>query len=216
MKVPQQNLGNVRVRLSLSKAVLCAARGQWEEANQHFKESFEAYEVPRGANGDFPATKLYYAWALEKQGRLEETKVQLEENRKIRNQIEEKFKQIRLWPSLMVRRHVVAEEEFEMRLDLINISQKPGLLRKAEGIIPKDSVLTSSLPSWCKLESGCLSMSEKRIEPFHVETVKFRLRVNQPGTYDLSPEVIYTDTAGKIKTCEINPITITVQKEDAV
>jgi predicted ATPase len=106
MKVPQQNLGNVRVRLSLTKAVLCAARGQWEEANQHFKESFEAYNVPRGANGDFPATKLYYAWALEKQGRLEEAKVQLQENRKIRNQIEEKFKQLRLWSSLMVRRHV--------------------------------------------------------------------------------------------------------------
>jgi hypothetical protein len=101
-----------------------------------------------------------------------------------------------------------------MRLDLINISQKPGLLSKAEEIIPKDSVLTSSLPSWCKLENGCLSMSEKRIEPFHVETLKFKLRTN-PGTYDLSPEVIYTDTAGNIRTCEINPITITVQKENA-
>ena len=110
----------------------------------------------------------------------------------------------------MVRRHIVGGEEFEMRLDLINISQKPGLLLKAECLIPKGFVLTSSLPSWCKLENGCLSMSEKRTEPFHVETVKFRLRVNQPGTYGLNPKVTYADTEGNTKICEINPINLTV------
>ena len=57
----------------------------------------------------------------------------------------------------MVRREVRVGEEFEMRLDLVNASRKPGLLVKVEGVIPSEGF---KVPL-CRLGVACKTIASR-------------------------------------------------------
>jgi len=210
-KLKPETLLNPWVFGRLAKAVFFAGKCQWKESNQYFQEMFEWFKVVPGAGGTIVTTKLFYAWALEKQGRLEEAKVQLEEAQKIRDEAQARFKHANVHAYLMVRRQVAVDEDFEMRLDLVNASRKPGLLVKAEDVIPSDGFKVTALPSWCSLQNDWIEMNNREIGAFQVETVKLTLQGVKPGTFTLSPKAVYIDELGETKTVSLNTATITVQ-----
>jgi len=78
----------------------------------------------------------HYSWALEKQGRADEAKAQRIEIQKYLEEAAQKYSRVRLDASLLAPWKVVAGEEFEMRLDLVNVSRKPGLLVRAKDLLP--------------------------------------------------------------------------------
>ena len=104
----------------------------------------------------------------------------------------------------------MAGEEFEMRLDLVNVSRKPCLLVGVKDLLPHGLVVTSQ-PADYSLDNDSVEMKEKSICPFQVETIKLRIKASKPGAFTFSPEVLYIDELGKTKTCKPKPITITVQ-----
>jgi hypothetical protein len=210
-KLKPETLLNPWVFGRLAKAVFFAGKCQWKESNQYFKEMFEWFKVVPGAGGTIVTTKLFYAWALEKQGRLEEAKVQLEEAQRIRDEAQARFEHVNVHAYLMVRRQVAVDEDFEMRLDLVNASRKPGLLVKAEDVIPSDGFKVTALPSWCSLQNDWIEMNNREIGAFQVETVKLTLQAVKPGTFTLSPKAVYIDELGETKTVSLNTATITVQ-----
>jgi tetratricopeptide (TPR) repeat protein/KaiC/GvpD/RAD55 family RecA-like ATPase len=194
----------------LAKGAFFAGKSQWKESNQCFKETFERFKASPLPEMELIA-KLYFAWALERQGRVEEAKVQLEEIQKARREAEERFAHVSLQASLMARREVRVGEEFEMRLDLVNVSKKPGLLVKAETVIPSEGFKVAALPPWCSLQDGGIVMKKREIGAFQVVTMKLTLQAVKTGAFTLSPKVVYIDDLGKAKTCELNPITVTVE-----
>jgi tetratricopeptide (TPR) repeat protein/KaiC/GvpD/RAD55 family RecA-like ATPase len=192
-----------------AKAAFFTSKNQWKEANQYFEKALEI------ARARLPpslkvALRKDIVWALNKQGRTEETKAHLEEIQKINKEIEKRFAQVNIEATLMAPRKVIAGEEFEARLVLINFSRKPGLLVKAHGLIPSEFELTAPL-SRCSFEKDSVIMNKRRIDPFQVETVKLKLKAPKAGAFSMNPQVAYTDESGKIKTCRPTPITITVQ-----
>jgi tetratricopeptide (TPR) repeat protein len=211
MKLPPEGQTNIFTNGALAKAVFFAGKGQWKESNQCFKELFEWFKNARRNPGAEAASKLLYAWALERQGRFEEAKVQLEEREKTRRELQEKFEHFSLQPSLMVRREVTLGEELEMRLDIVNVSRKSGSLIKAEGVIPLDGFKVAALPSWCSLQNGIIEMKNREIDAFQVVTVKLTLQAVKTGAFTLNPKAVYLDDLGESKTCELNPITVTVK-----
>ena len=193
--------------VAVCKGVYFAAKNRWEESNQCFEELLEY-------SNTYPGQEIMgranYAWALEKQGRAEEARVQRARVAKLSEQAEERFGHGNVQLSVMVPRKVQVGEEFEMRLDLVNVGRKPGLLVKIEGVsIPEFKF--SHLPSFCNLQEGSLAIKEKSVGPFQVETVKLKVKATKVGSYNLTPEVVYIDDLGKKKTFEANLITIAAQ-----
>jgi len=210
MALPQEVLLNRFVPGVLAKAVFFAGKGQWQESNLCFKEFFEKFKATRSLGLELSA-KLDFAWALERQGRVEEAKVQLEEVQKLYRAVEERFGHVSLEASLMVRREFRVGEEFEMRLDLVNVSKKPGLLVKAQGVVPSDGFRVTALSPWCNLQNSSIEMKNTEIGAFQVETVKLSLQAVKAGTFTLNPKVAYVDELGETKTVNLNSATVTVQ-----
>jgi KaiC/GvpD/RAD55 family RecA-like ATPase/tetratricopeptide (TPR) repeat protein len=196
--------------VAVSKGVYFAAKNQWEESNQCFEEVLQYSDTTYAYPGQEIVGRANYAWALEKQGRAEEARVQRARIQKLSEQLEERFGHANVQLSLMVTRKVQVGEEFEMRLDLVNVGRKPGSLVKIEGAVPSEFKV-AGLPSFCSLRDGSLEMNEKSIAPFTVETIKLKLKVDKAGSYDLTPEVNYMDDLGKTKAFKANLITIAVQ-----
>jgi KaiC/GvpD/RAD55 family RecA-like ATPase len=110
----------------------------------------------------------------------------------------------------MVQRKVQVGEEFEMRLDLVNVARRSGVLIKIEGVIPSEFKVVD-LPSFCSLKDGGIEMKGKGIGPFQVETMKLKLKVNKAGSYSLSPVVTYADDLDKMKAFKTTAVLITAQ-----
>jgi KaiC/GvpD/RAD55 family RecA-like ATPase/tetratricopeptide (TPR) repeat protein len=195
---------------TLSKAVLLAAKNQWKESDQHFEKAFEHLELLGHPMEWELQSRTHYAWALSRQGRVVEEKVQLEEIQKIQEEVEKRFQHVDIDASVMAPRMVFAGEEFEMRLVLVNISRKPGFLAKAEDLIPTEFEVTAT-SAQSIVEKGSIEMKNKVINPFQVETIKLKVKASKPGAFTLNPKVSYIDELGETKTCKPTPITITVQ-----
>jgi tetratricopeptide (TPR) repeat protein/KaiC/GvpD/RAD55 family RecA-like ATPase len=196
--------------VAVSRAVYFAAMAQWEESNQCFEEVLEYSDTSYAYPGQEIMGRVNYAWALEKQGRAEEARVQRDRIQKLSEQVEERFGHANVQLSLMVPRKVQVGEEFEMRLDLVNVGRKPGLLVKIEGAVPP-GFKVGSFPSFCSLRDGSVEVKEKGVGPFQVETVKLKLKATEAGSCSLNPEVIYADDLGKTKAFRLSPVTITAQ-----
>jgi tetratricopeptide (TPR) repeat protein len=214
MKLPSEVQMNVFVDGSLSKAVFFAGKSQWKESNQFFKERlFDEVAMPMAPTpvGAEIYGRLFYAWALEKQGLFDEARIQLEEVQKASREIEERFAHVRLQANLMVRREVRVGEELKMRLDLVNASRKPGLLVKAEGLIPPDGFKITALPTHFKVQNFCLEMKNMEIDAFQVATAILNLVAVKTGTFTINPKIIYLDELGETKTCNLKPVKIHVE-----
>ena len=192
-----------------AEAVFSVVKNRWEEANKYFEEAVRAAKET-GLIGLEVGVRADYIWALKKQERTGEAQVQLEEIQKIYEEVEKRFGHVDIEGSLMAPIRVLAGEEFEMRLDLVNVSRKPGLLVKVKGMVLPEFGVTSP-PANYRLENGSIEMKNRSIGPFQVETVKLKIKASKAGAFSLNPQVTFIDELGEAKVCKPNPITITVQ-----
>lgn len=192
-----------------AQVVLSAAKNSWKKADEYFQKAIKMAETRGTINGEIGLRKDY-AWALEKQGRTEEAKIQLERRDRIIDDAEKAFAHVTLEASLMVPRLVTANEEFEMRLDLVNLSKKQGSLVRAEDIVPRGfTIAVESVTG--NLQDDTIQFDGRSIEPFQVVTAKVRLKAPKLGDFILSPTVTYLDDLGETKTSKLAPLTITVR-----
>jgi tetratricopeptide (TPR) repeat protein/KaiC/GvpD/RAD55 family RecA-like ATPase len=204
--------------VSFSKALLFSAKGQWKEANQIFEELFEKKDKSLWGTSQWGSGKKAvfikdYAWALAKQGRNEEAKIQLEEAKKIREKVAvelERLEHANVQAYLMALRETGVGEEFHVRIDLVNVAKNHSALIGIEGLIPPE-IKVSALPSYCSVQNGSVAMKGRELGSFAVEPLKLSLQATKPGVYTLSPQVVYIDDLGETKTCKPRPVTVTVR-----
>ena len=180
---------------------------RWGEAKQSFEKAFE---IARKIMHVIVFARKDYAWALTKQGRTDDAKIQLEENQKTYAEIENKFARVNVQAFLMAPSRAVAGEEFEMRLDLVNVSKKSGVLLNVKGLLLPELTITSPQAN-CRLENGSVDIMNGNIGAFNVETLKFALETSRTGVLTLNPQVTYIDELGETKISKPNSITVTVQ-----
>jgi KaiC/GvpD/RAD55 family RecA-like ATPase/tetratricopeptide (TPR) repeat protein len=209
IKLPPEILPHVFVQTKLAKAVLFAVKNQWKESKQTFEELVELNA--RMAPPFALRFKLLYSWALEKQGRVEEAKTLREEALRGYRNAEERFAHASVQGHFMARRQVVAGEEFEMRLDLVNVGRKHASLVEVKHMSLSNFQVLSS-PSWCSIQEGAINMRGEEIGAFRVNTVKLIVKCLKPGTFTFEPQVVYVDDLGKTETCKIKPLFITVSQ----
>jgi tetratricopeptide (TPR) repeat protein/KaiC/GvpD/RAD55 family RecA-like ATPase len=208
-KLPPEVLSTAAVGLTapVSKGVYFAAKGQWEESNQSFEKSLDDLKITKAINLE-TVVREEYAWSLESQDRVEEARVQRERAQRVLEQVEERFGHANVQLSLMVPRKVQLGEEFEMRLDLVNVGRKPALLVEIKNMLLDDLEVSSS-PPWCRIQDGAVKMKNKELGPFQVNTAKLTLKSLKAGTFTLNPQAVYIDDLGETKTCNLRTVTIT-------
>lgn len=209
MKQPQEIRDNIMVAYYPAEAVFFAAKSQWKESNQRFKEQFEMIKPLHFAGFELLEKDLY-VWALEKQSSPEANALREEIQESVRK-VQENFTSVWLEASLMVRREVRVGEQLEMHIDVVNVSRTPCQLIKVETCVPSDAFKIASLPSDFSLREAGVEMTGRRINAFQVVTNKVTMEAMKTGTFALSMKVTYKDELGETKACKVDPITVTVK-----
>lgn len=191
----------VRFNFILSKGVYFAAKGKFEESNQIFETVALNLKPPFIAD---------YIWVLEKQGRIEEAKVQRDKAQNVLEQTQKCFEHVNVHLSVMMPRRVNVGDIFEMRFDLVNVSKNPSTLIKVDGLVPSGCRVVS-IPSFCSLQNGSIKIANEQINPFQVDTIKIKASFEEAGVYKLDPCIYYKNELGDSRTDNAKPIFITVQ-----
>ena len=197
-----------------SKAAFFAAKGQWAEAAENFRESLISFTNFTGVA--FPMfvaeTRTAYAEALARQEMIDESKEQLEKANTIIEDFvkcKEKVERTDVRANSIARREVGVDEEFEVRIDIVNVATNPVSILGLENIVPHNFTVVS-LPSDTRVQNCAIVMNAKKIGPFQVEPVKLAFRTKETGVFTLNPRVIYKDHMDETRTLELAAITFTV------
>lgn len=117
------------------------------------------------------------------------------------------FEFVNIRAHLSVPKKFIPGEEFQVKLDLVNVGKKSGLLVRVEGLVPRRcKVLRVS--SHCILEGDSLNMKGKRLDPLSVESVSVWVQVKEMTAISLSPRVVYVDEQGNFRTIKVEEVTI--------
>jgi hypothetical protein len=109
------------------------------------------------------------------------------------------FESANIRACVSVPEEFIPGEEFEVKLDLVNVGKKPGLLVRVEGLVPlRCEVL--KVPSYCTLEGASLNMGGRRLDPLSVESVSIWVLIADVVGVSLSPKVVYADELGNFRT----------------
>lgn len=196
----------------LTKPVFLAGKNRWEESNQSFKENFEIAKALGPPSES--VLKTFHAWALAKQGRVEEAKKQVEEAQKSYHEIEKRFDHVNVQASLMAPKEVSIGQISDARLDIVNTSKKQGIIVSVKDLtLP--GLKISVYPQEFVFAKDSINMKEKVIHPFQVTTIKLKLQATKTGVYNLIPKVIYIDDLGKNQESKSRQVTITVKPTPA-
>jgi hypothetical protein len=107
-------------------------------------------------------------------------------------------------------RTVQIGEEFEIRLDIVNVAKNSGTLIKVEGLVPSGFKVIY-MPSFCSIKNRSIKLNNEEIGPFQARSIKIRLMCSKSGIYHLEPCLIYIDDLRKSRRDKAKEIPITVQ-----
>ena len=212
MSLPQEVLSNGFTQgfFGITKATYLAGKNQFEESNRYFNDIFEFIKVASSNLSIVVGLKQAYAWCLSRQGRFEEAKIQVEQAQKLLDSGLEKFSHVNVVASLMTLTRPTVSQTFNLRLDLVNVSRRHGIIVRVENLlIPGLKIV--DFPAECIMRNGFVEFKENKIKPFEVKTIKLTLQATKPGVFYLNPDVIYADELGETKTSNPRPFTITIQ-----
>jgi hypothetical protein len=103
------------------------------------------------------------------------------------------------------------EEEFTIRIDLINVGKVATLLLRIEQIVPAEFTL-ARIPESCRLEDGSIVFDGRRLEPVITESYLFHAVPRHAGPFQLAPRIVYVDEKGAFATKVVQPTLINIRR----
>lgn len=210
MQIQPKILADPRTIVALAKSAFYAGKSQWRQSNKHFIEFLEGSDLFNFPEFVLGIARLYYAWALKRQGLFSKAREILEENQKKRQEAKIRFGKLKLCVNFMVRTRVKVEQKFEGRLDIVNVSRCPCYIKSIENFMDPRLEITSISPSY-KTGKGSIDMGNDELNPFQIKTITLSFQAKYPGEISLNPKVIYIDDFGKTKMCNTKNIQIVVE-----
>ena len=200
---------NSQITHALANATFFTAQDMRKEAKQYFNKALELADNAESVIHTI-RVKTHCWWMLRKQGQTEAAEKLLQEVREVYEAIDKEFSNFNVDAHIMIPRKIRSDEEFEMRLDIVNISRSNGFLIRTENLLPSEFEATI-VPSNCILRNGCLEMNNKAISAFEVVTVKLKFEAKKAGSFSSTPKIVCNDNSGTPKTIWLEPINVTVE-----
>lgn len=124
----------------------------------------------------------------------------------------ERFEHADVQSSLIARpRDMHIGQDLSIVIELVNAGRGTAQLTKVEDLIPRGFDLVAE-PEKYRVEDSYLNMKGRRLDALKTEEVKLVLRPTAQGEFKLKPRIMYLDESGKYKSCEPEPINITVRE----
>jgi KaiC/GvpD/RAD55 family RecA-like ATPase/tetratricopeptide (TPR) repeat protein len=102
-------------------------------------------------------------------------------------------------------------EDFNLKMQIVNVGKEPVLLAKVEEILPAGFQLVAK-PDYCHFEDAYLDMNGKRLDPLKTEEIGLVLRPFEKGTFEMRPRIVCVDETGHQMLRGPEPVTITVSE----
>jgi len=201
-----------RIMLDISKAVYYAGKNDWEKSIQFRDQYFQFIGQNFFDSKLAMFGKTNNAWILAKQGKTQESEIEQKDFQNRIKQIQQKFEPTNIQTSLMSKRIVNVNEDFEIRIDLINIGKSPGKLLRVESTIPPNlTVIKTS--SGLTIKDGEIELGNKTINGFEDQHLKIIVKATNEGSISLDPRILYLNSIGQRKVCKPKQIQITIQPQ---
>ena len=124
----------------------------------------------------------------------------------------ERFENADIQANLITRtREIGVGDDLDIEIELVNAGRAPAQLIKVEDIVIEGFEL-KSYPDVCRVEDSYLDMKGRTLLPLKTQELKLVLQPISKGVFELRPRVLYLDEAGKYKSHEPEPVSITVQE----
>lgn len=124
----------------------------------------------------------------------------------------ERFEHADIQANLLIKvKEATVGEDITFRIELVNAGKTPALLIKVNEIIPQGFEV-KKVPEVYTVEDSFLNLKGKRLLPLKTEDVQLVVNPQTKGTYTIQPRILYIDEAGKYKSHEPDPVTITVKE----
>ena len=214
MELPPELLLHPYVGGLLTKAVFFAGKNKWKESNRCFQEFLEGFKAYPNHWWEHK-TKSYFAWALERQGRVEEAKVQFEDAQRMFRETEERFSHLSLQTNLMVPRQVVVGEEFKIHFEMVNVSKKTSRLVRVDNHVPLGFRVVGFSPEG-NLRDSSIVLNENVLEPFSVKSIRLSLQATTPGNFRLEPRALYINDLGQTEIADFKSVRFSVMTPPAM
>ena len=195
-----------------TEAIFLASKNQYEEANQQAEESLQMFKALHHTLFE-AMLRVDYAWILNKQGKTEDAKVQSREAENLYGKLRQNFDNLRIEADIMVPRMGRVSKEFKIRLDLINISNKPGMLIRIDNLMPNDFTVAAA-PTKLPIGNKSVELNGKELEPFNAASLEFTLKATKTGEFSWTPRVFYSNYMGKEETSSTKLVKTTICSEN--
>ena len=113
MRLPPESLKNRMVNAQLAKAMLLAAKKEWEQSMRIFNGMFSNLDANPNP-GIEAIVKSCYGWALIKRRHLLKGLAQIREAQKIYKDFTKRFAHVNLQPNMMAPAKVIIDQNFEV------------------------------------------------------------------------------------------------------
>ena len=122
------------------------------------------------------------------------------------------FENTIIQPILLVPRQIEIEEQFTLRIYVINVCKKPVQLYSIEGL-NLAGLDIETMPDYCSLQHSSINMNGKKLDAFQVDLINLNLRATKEGEFHLNPKLICINNLQKTVACEFKPVTIIVKSK---
>lgn len=126
----------------------------------------------------------------------------------------ERFDHAHIQGNIVIPEYGTVGEAMEWRLDLVNVGKTLGLLIRIDDFIPKDCTVLSA-PSRYTVEHRSLNLKGRSLESIKSESIVLSVQARTPGSFTVSPQVIFVDETGAFQSCTPEPVTLLVQPKSA-
>jgi len=121
----------------------------------------------------------------------------------------ERFEHANIQVHFVVPEAIAVGQEFEIRLDLVNVGKNYALLVRINDVTPSGFKVVKE-PDNYVVENGVIEMNGKRLEPLKIESLRFSVQTTQVGVASLNPKVTYVDESGEFRVCRPEVVHVTV------
>ena len=212
MSLPKYIIENApsQIYFPIVMCVYYAAKNDYEKSDQYFNQALLFSEKYFPNPFMLASARQLYAWTLSKQGKIQEAQSQIKEAQKVIVDALQRFSHVNIVPSIITMTRPVVNQPFPIHLDLVNVSDVPGKIKKIGDFPEELEIMDVSLN--CTMHDGQIELKDSEIGCFEVKSINLTVKALPEKTrFALNPHVTFLNELGETKITSPKPITIIVE-----
>jgi len=124
----------------------------------------------------------------------------------------ERFEHADVQATLIAKpRELHVGQEISLEIELVNAGRGAAQLTKVEETVPTGFVVVQE-PEKYRMEDSQINLRGRRLDALKTEDVRLVLKPTAKGNFKLKPRITYLDESGTNRSCEPNPVEVTVRE----